>query len=196
MRMQVNQFTLPPEAILIRRMHGIVAVVLRQLRAGADWGAHRRGVPARGPAGHATRAGGGRLLLALRSNGTGQRWSTQTRRVTRAATDRGRSSRSRGGRPSCQREARGAVWASARSCCPKPAQSRPIDPYPHGGRQPKSPVIRREVGARGGSAVSLCPQEVTGSIPVGSIAALGLAITPNRPHGAVWSPSGGSGGTV
>ena len=39
MRMQVNQFTLPPEAILIRRMHGIVAVVLRQLRAGADWGA-------------------------------------------------------------------------------------------------------------------------------------------------------------
>jgi predicted unusual protein kinase regulating ubiquinone biosynthesis (AarF/ABC1/UbiB family) len=39
MRMQVNQFTLPPEAILIRRMHGIVAVVLGQLRAGADWGA-------------------------------------------------------------------------------------------------------------------------------------------------------------
>ena len=39
MRIQVNQFTLPPEAILIRRMHGIVAVVLAQLRAGADWGA-------------------------------------------------------------------------------------------------------------------------------------------------------------
>jgi predicted unusual protein kinase regulating ubiquinone biosynthesis (AarF/ABC1/UbiB family) len=39
MRVQVNQFTLPPEAILIRRMHGIVAVVLGQLRAGADWGA-------------------------------------------------------------------------------------------------------------------------------------------------------------
>ena len=38
-RMQVNQFTLPPEAILIRRMHGVVAIVLRQLRAGADWGA-------------------------------------------------------------------------------------------------------------------------------------------------------------
>jgi predicted unusual protein kinase regulating ubiquinone biosynthesis (AarF/ABC1/UbiB family) len=38
-REQVNQFTLPPEAILIRRMHGIVAVVLQQLRAGADWGA-------------------------------------------------------------------------------------------------------------------------------------------------------------
>ena len=39
MRLQVNQFTLPPEAILIRRMHGIVAVVLGQLRTGADWGA-------------------------------------------------------------------------------------------------------------------------------------------------------------
>jgi predicted unusual protein kinase regulating ubiquinone biosynthesis (AarF/ABC1/UbiB family) len=38
-RTQVNQFTLPPEAILIRRMHGIVAIVLEQLRAGADWGA-------------------------------------------------------------------------------------------------------------------------------------------------------------
>ena len=36
---QVNQFTVPPESILIRRMHGIVAIVLRQLRAGADWGA-------------------------------------------------------------------------------------------------------------------------------------------------------------
>jgi predicted unusual protein kinase regulating ubiquinone biosynthesis (AarF/ABC1/UbiB family) len=39
MRLQVNQLTLPPDAILIRRMHGIVAVVLGQLRAGADWGA-------------------------------------------------------------------------------------------------------------------------------------------------------------
>ena len=39
MRVQVNQFTLPPEAMLIRRMHAIVAVVLGQLRAGADWGA-------------------------------------------------------------------------------------------------------------------------------------------------------------
>jgi len=38
-RMQVNQFTLPPETILIRRMHGIVGVVLGQLRAGANWGA-------------------------------------------------------------------------------------------------------------------------------------------------------------
>ena len=36
---QVNQFTLPPDAVLIRRMHGIVAVVMGQLRAGADWGA-------------------------------------------------------------------------------------------------------------------------------------------------------------
>lgn len=39
MTTQVNQFTLPPESILIRRMHGIVAVVLSQLRAGGDWGA-------------------------------------------------------------------------------------------------------------------------------------------------------------
>ncbi len=38
-RAQVNQFTMPPDAILIRRMHGIVAIVLGQLRAGADWGA-------------------------------------------------------------------------------------------------------------------------------------------------------------
>ena len=36
---QVNQFTVPPESILIRRMHAIVAIVLQQLRAGADWGA-------------------------------------------------------------------------------------------------------------------------------------------------------------
>jgi hypothetical protein len=38
-RAQVNQFTLPAETVLIRRMHGIVSVVLGQLRAGADWGA-------------------------------------------------------------------------------------------------------------------------------------------------------------
>jgi predicted unusual protein kinase regulating ubiquinone biosynthesis (AarF/ABC1/UbiB family) len=38
-REQMNQFALPPETVLIRRMHGIVAVVLWQLRAGADWGA-------------------------------------------------------------------------------------------------------------------------------------------------------------
>ncbi len=36
-RDQINQFTVPPEAVLIRRMHGVVAVVLAQLRAGADW---------------------------------------------------------------------------------------------------------------------------------------------------------------
>ena len=39
MRTQVNQLTLPPQSILIRRMHGLVAIVLEQLRAGADWGA-------------------------------------------------------------------------------------------------------------------------------------------------------------
>ncbi len=36
---QVNQFTLPPETILIRRMHTIVGAVLGQLRGEADWGA-------------------------------------------------------------------------------------------------------------------------------------------------------------
>lgn len=36
---QLQQFTVPPEAILIRRMHGVVATVLHQLRAGANWGA-------------------------------------------------------------------------------------------------------------------------------------------------------------
>lgn len=35
---QVSRFTLPAETILIRRMHTIVAAVLGQLRAGADWG--------------------------------------------------------------------------------------------------------------------------------------------------------------
>jgi predicted unusual protein kinase regulating ubiquinone biosynthesis (AarF/ABC1/UbiB family) len=38
-RSQVNQFTVPPESILIRRMHGVVAAVLQSLRARADWGA-------------------------------------------------------------------------------------------------------------------------------------------------------------
>jgi predicted unusual protein kinase regulating ubiquinone biosynthesis (AarF/ABC1/UbiB family) len=38
-RDQINQFTLPPEAILIRRMHAVVAIVLHNLSAGADWGA-------------------------------------------------------------------------------------------------------------------------------------------------------------
>jgi len=36
---QVSKFMLPAETILIRRMHVIVAAVLGQLRAGADWGA-------------------------------------------------------------------------------------------------------------------------------------------------------------
>jgi predicted unusual protein kinase regulating ubiquinone biosynthesis (AarF/ABC1/UbiB family) len=36
---QVNQFTVPPESILIRRMHAVVAIVLQNLRAGGDWGA-------------------------------------------------------------------------------------------------------------------------------------------------------------
>ena len=38
-RTQVSQFTVPPESILIRRMHAVVAIVLHTLRAGADWGA-------------------------------------------------------------------------------------------------------------------------------------------------------------
>ncbi|MGO9956495.1 MAG: ABC1 kinase family protein [Solirubrobacteraceae bacterium] len=54
-REQVNQFTLPPDALLLRRMHAIVAVVLQQLRAGADWGAitaeYLHGAPAATPLG-------------------------------------------------------------------------------------------------------------------------------------------------
>ncbi len=38
-RNQLNQLAVPPESVLIRRMHAMVAVVLRGLRAGADWGA-------------------------------------------------------------------------------------------------------------------------------------------------------------
>jgi predicted unusual protein kinase regulating ubiquinone biosynthesis (AarF/ABC1/UbiB family) len=38
-RAQVSQFTVPPESILIRRMHAVVAIVLQNLRACADWGA-------------------------------------------------------------------------------------------------------------------------------------------------------------
>ena len=60
MRMQLNQFTLPPEAILIRRMHVIVAVVLAQLCAGADWGAiaaeYLHGEPPSTPLGEAEAA--------------------------------------------------------------------------------------------------------------------------------------------
>jgi predicted unusual protein kinase regulating ubiquinone biosynthesis (AarF/ABC1/UbiB family) len=73
MRMQVNQFTLPPEAILIRRMHGIVAVVLGQLRAAADWGAI--GVPARRRARNAARAGRIRVSRPSRSDGRRRRRS-------------------------------------------------------------------------------------------------------------------------
>jgi predicted unusual protein kinase regulating ubiquinone biosynthesis (AarF/ABC1/UbiB family) len=38
-RAQVNQFTVPPDSVLIRRMHAMVGIVLQQLEAGADWGA-------------------------------------------------------------------------------------------------------------------------------------------------------------
>jgi predicted unusual protein kinase regulating ubiquinone biosynthesis (AarF/ABC1/UbiB family) len=37
-KQQVDQFTLPPEVALVRRMHGVVASVLQTLRAEADWG--------------------------------------------------------------------------------------------------------------------------------------------------------------
>lgn len=38
-RAEANRFTLPPEAVLVRRMADVVAIVLGQLRAGGDWGA-------------------------------------------------------------------------------------------------------------------------------------------------------------
>src|SRR3954471_14972582 len=38
LREQAQRFTLPPETILIRRMHALVGVVLARLRASADWG--------------------------------------------------------------------------------------------------------------------------------------------------------------
>ena len=38
-RAQVNQLTLPPDAVLIRRMHTMLAAVLYRLRAAGDWGA-------------------------------------------------------------------------------------------------------------------------------------------------------------
>ncbi len=54
---QVNQFTVPPEAILIRRMHGMVGIVLHKLRASADWGSiaaeYLHGAPAATPLGQA-----------------------------------------------------------------------------------------------------------------------------------------------
>src|SRR3954454_1466747 len=39
LREQARRFTLPPETILIRRMHALVSVVLSRLQASADWGA-------------------------------------------------------------------------------------------------------------------------------------------------------------
>jgi predicted unusual protein kinase regulating ubiquinone biosynthesis (AarF/ABC1/UbiB family) len=54
---QLNQFTLPAETILIRRMHAVVGVVIGSLRAGADWGAiaaeYLHGEPAATPLGEA-----------------------------------------------------------------------------------------------------------------------------------------------
>ena len=38
-RQQVHRFTMPAEAVLMRRMHGMVAIVLARLRAEADWDA-------------------------------------------------------------------------------------------------------------------------------------------------------------
>jgi hypothetical protein len=38
-RAEANRFTLPPEAVLVRRMADVVAIVLGQLHAGGDWGA-------------------------------------------------------------------------------------------------------------------------------------------------------------
>ncbi len=59
-REQINQFTVPPDALLIRRMHGVVAIVLTQLRAGADWGAiaaeYLHGEAPATPLGHAEAA--------------------------------------------------------------------------------------------------------------------------------------------
>jgi predicted unusual protein kinase regulating ubiquinone biosynthesis (AarF/ABC1/UbiB family) len=59
-RVQVNQFTLPPDAVLIRRMHGMVVIVLQNLRAGADWGAiaaeYLHGAPPATPLGEAEAA--------------------------------------------------------------------------------------------------------------------------------------------
>jgi len=54
------QFTVPPEAILIRRMHAMVAIVLAQLGAGANWGAiaaeYLHNAPPATPLGHAEAA--------------------------------------------------------------------------------------------------------------------------------------------
>jgi hypothetical protein len=75
-RGQLGQLTLPAEAILIRRMHAIVGVVLGQLRAGADWGAiaaeYLHGEPPATPLGEAeadyfTRRGRPNLSATQRS---------------------------------------------------------------------------------------------------------------------------------
>jgi predicted unusual protein kinase regulating ubiquinone biosynthesis (AarF/ABC1/UbiB family) len=59
-RTQVNLFTVPPESVLIRRMHGVVAAVLDALRAGGDWGAiaaeYLHGAPPATPLGEAEAA--------------------------------------------------------------------------------------------------------------------------------------------
>ena len=56
---QMRRQTVPPEALLIRRMEGLLFSVLGELRAGADWGAHGAGVhrrrAAQHPAGRARR---------------------------------------------------------------------------------------------------------------------------------------------
>jgi hypothetical protein len=90
MRMQVKQFTVPPESILIGRMHGIVAVVLEQLRADADWGAiaaeYAHGAaPAnqlgQGEPTSSRAAVGRRRRLGGRRLGVSQRSATAIRRV-------------------------------------------------------------------------------------------------------------------
>jgi predicted unusual protein kinase regulating ubiquinone biosynthesis (AarF/ABC1/UbiB family) len=68
-RTQVNQFTLPPETILIRRMHRIVAVVLMQLQAGANWRAIAAEYLHGEPPATSLGRGRGRLLGAPRRAG-------------------------------------------------------------------------------------------------------------------------------
>jgi hypothetical protein len=52
---EMRQETVPPQALLIRRMEGLVLAVLGELRAGADWGAlaaeYYDGAPASTPLG-------------------------------------------------------------------------------------------------------------------------------------------------
>lgn len=64
---QLSRLTLPAETILIRRMHAIVAAVLVQLRAGADWGAiaaeYLHGDPPATPLGEAEAAYFARQLV-------------------------------------------------------------------------------------------------------------------------------------